>query len=372
MESTKPIAEFCNFGNMETIAWIGFSQALFAAIIMMAKKNRSVPDKLLTAWLCLLSIAFLTCAIDYTLFGYPLLSSSFLLFNPAFYLYVKSLIKSDFRLNWLQLLHLVPFVFFEIFAYILHEPYVMSGFLAFDSTFLFRYFFSISSILSWIVYNLATASIIFKHRKRLLNEFSNIESNKKVSWLLFIVVFYNAFCFASVAIGAYTVFTDIAFPLSPVYNYSTLLLMVYILGFYGLKQEIIYADVKNGENLQERYIKSQLSSEKKEKIKQKIIDHFEKNQPYLNPDLNMDMLSEYLKIPKHHLTEVLNVEIGKNFFQFVNEYRVEEVKKRLRIPKQHFSIEAIGFDCGFSSKSSFFTVFKRITGKTPSQFKELN
>jgi len=357
---------------METLAWIGFSQALFAAIIMMAKKNRSVPDKLLTAWLCLLSIAFLTCAINYAIFGYTLLSSSFLLFNPTFYLYVKSLIKSDFQPKWIHLLHLVPFVFFETLAYVLHEPYVMYGFLAFDSTFLFRYFFSFASILSWIVYNLAIASIIYKHRLRLLDEFSNIESNKKVGWLIFIVVFYNAFCLVSVAIGAYSVFADIAFPLSPVYNFSALLLMVYILGFYGLKQEVIYSERKNGDNLQERYLKSQLSTEKKEKIRLKLIDYFEKNQPYLNPDLNMDMLSDTLKIPKHHLTEVLNVDIGKNFFQFVNEYRVEEVKKRLRKPKQHFSIEAIGYDCGFSSKSSYFTVFKKITGTTPSQYKGLD
>jgi AraC-like DNA-binding protein len=356
---------------METIAWLGFSQALFAAIIMMAKKNRSVPDKLLSAWLCLLSIAFLTCAIDYAIFGYPLLSSSFLLFNPAFYLYVKSLIKSDFRLKWIQLLHLVPFVFFETFAYILHEPYVMSGFLAFDSTFLFRYFFSIASILSWIAYNAATASIIFKHRKRILDEYSNIESNKKVTWLIFIVIFYNAFCFASVIIGAFSVFSDMAFPLTPVYNYSTLLLMVYILGFYGLKQEIIYTEITNEDKLHERYTKSQLSTERKEIINQQIIEYFRKHQPYLNPNLSMDILSDSLKIPKHQLTEVLNVSIGKNFFQFVNEYRVEEVKKRLKKPKQNFSIEAIGYDCGFSSKSSFFTVFKKITGKTPSQFKEL-
>jgi AraC-like DNA-binding protein len=356
---------------MEIIAWLGFSQALFAAIIMMAKKNRSVPDKLLSAWLCLLSIAFLTCAIDYAIFGYPLLSSSFLLFNPAFYLYVKSLIKSDFQPKWIHLLHLVPFVFFETFAYILHEPYVMSGFLAFDSTFLFRYFFSIASILSWIAYNAATALIIYKHRKRILDEYSNIESNKKVTWLIFIVIFYNAFCFASVIIGAFSVFSDITFPLTPVYNYSTLLLMVYILGFYGLKQEIIYTEITSGEKLHERYTKSHLTTERKEIINQQVIEYFKKHKPYLNPDLSMVILSDSLNIPKHQLTEVLNVNIGKNFFQFVNEFRVEEVKKRLKKPKQIFSIEAIGYDCGFSSKSSFFTVFKKITGKTPSQFKEL-
>jgi len=357
---------------METIAWLGFSQALFAAIIMIAKKNRSVPDILLSAWLCLLSVAFLTGAIYYTVYGYPLLSSSFLLFNPAFYLYVRSLIQNDFRPKWIYILHLVPFVFFETFAFILHEPYARRGFLNMDSTFWFRIIFSLSSILSWIAYNVATAAILFRHRRRLMDEFSNIESNEKTGWLLFIVIFYNLFCFASVVIGVYSVLIDLAFPLSPVYNYSALLLFVYIVGFYGLKQEAIYGRIANGGKIQERYAKSQLTPEQKEKIRQILINFIEKNRAYLNPDLNMNMLSESLKIPKHHLTEVLNMVIGKNFFRFVNEYRVEEVKRRLVQPGQNYSIEAIGYDCGFSSKSSFYTVFKQITGKTPAQYKELN
>ena len=117
------------------------------------------------------------------------------------------------------------------------------------------------------------------------------------------------------------------------------------------------------------YKNSTLSTETKAKIKQKIITFFEKEKAYLNPDLSMDVLSESLKIPKYQLTEVLNIEIGKSFFQFVNFYRVEAVKKMLTDPTNKYSIEAIGYDCGFSSKSSFYTVFKSMTAETPVAFR---
>jgi len=76
-----------------------------------------------------------------------------------------------------------------------------------------------------------------------------------------------------------------------------------------------------------------------------------------------------LKIPKYQLTEVLNSDIGKSFFHFVNFYRVDAVKQMLADPKNKYSIEAIGYECGFSSKSSFYTVFKNMTGETPVSFR---
>ena len=70
----------------------------------------------------------------------------------------------------------------------------------------------------------------------------------------------------------------------------------------------------------------------------------------------MDYLSKQLKIPKYQIT-VLNTEIGKNF-QFVNSYRVDAVKEMLAAPQLKYSIEAIGYGCGFSSKSSFYGIQK--------------
>ena len=83
----------------------------------------------------------------------------------------------------------------------------------------------------------------------------------------------------------------------------------------------------------------------------------------------MDIISAELKVPKDQLTEVLNTEIGSNFFQFVNGYRIEAVKTMLADKKNKYSIEAIGYECGFNSKSTFFTVFKNLTGQTPQEYK---
>jgi AraC-like DNA-binding protein len=354
---------------METIAWIGFSQGLFAAIIMLAKRGVSISDKILTAWLALLAIEFLTCAIDYRYYGVPLLTSSFLLLNPAFYLYSTSLAGGPFKLKLIQLMHLFPFLFFEISAYVLKESYSIRDFFTPNANLWFRYSFSIASVVSWVAYNWATINVILKHRKRLVNEFSTIESNKRISWLLFIVIFYNLYCMVLIAVTVSSIVFRINFSVSPVYNYSALLLMVYIFGFYGLRQGTIFMDTVPDEDVKDKYIHSILSEERKNAIRNLLLEYFNKKRPYLNPELNMNMLSDELKVPKYQLTEVLNILIKKNFFQFVNEYRVEAVKKML-LKNTGYSIEAIGYECGFNSKSTFFTVFKNIAGLTPLQYRQ--
>jgi AraC-like DNA-binding protein len=121
-----------------------------------------------------------------------------------------------------------------------------------------------------------------------------------------------------------------------------------------------------------RYKDSALTDKRKKEIKNKVLRYFEEHKPYLNTELNLDLLARQTSIPKHHLTEVLNTEIGMNFFQFVNSYRVKAVIEMLMDRKNKYSIEALGYECGFNSKSSFFTVFKQITGQTPAQYKNKN
>jgi AraC-like DNA-binding protein len=353
---------------METIAWIGVSQSIFAAILIGTKKNNSISDRILTGWLSLLAIDFFTCAIDYKIFNHPLLSNSFLLFNPAFYLYTKSLTQRKFKLRWIQILHLLPYVIFKIFVYILKEPFSLSSFIESGGNFTFRILFGIVSFLSWIIYSLASSLLVKSHRKNLENEFSSIESNIKINWILFIVSFYISFCIISLGLGIYALIREINLFLSS-FNYSVLLLLVFVLSYYGSMQKEIFARTME-EELPEKYKKSSLTSNKKKEIKSLVLNYFSEGKPYLNAELNMDLLSKQLNVPKHQLSEVLSTELGKNFFQFVNSYRVEAVKEQLADTRNPFSIEAIGYECGFSSKSSFFTVFKRLTGQTPLQYKE--
>lgn len=350
--------------TMETIAWIGFSQGLFAALLLLAKKEATVSDKLLTAWLCLLALEFLSCAMDYRTYGLPLLSSTFLLFNPVFYLYTKTLVDKRFKLDSLQLVHLLPFLLFESLTYAFQTPFVLHGFFERDGGLTFRLAFGVVSLLSWIGYNLATGRQLMRHRRVLLNELSVFEHGERVSWLLFVVLFYNAYCLFGMAVAISVIVLGLELPLMPVYNYSALLLLVYILGFYGLRQTSVAVDMEGKDSEAVKYSHSSLTASKRQVLVARLTTYMTDQRPYLNPALSMGLLSQALDIPKHQLTEVLSTELGTNFYRYVNAFRVEAVKQLLK-ERPDYSVEAIGFDCGFNSKSSFFKVFKQLTGDTP-------
>lgn len=357
---------------MKVVFWIGVSQGLFAAILMMNKKESDISDKLLTIWLTLLSFDFFTSGIDYELFSKPLLSSSFLLFNPALFLYIRSLTVAKFRLKWVYLLHLLPYFIFKILAYNFQLPFSMRNFFETDQNFVYRMIFGAATVFSLIIYNTLSLILVHKHRMRLKNEQSNIEHNENIGWLLFVSIFYTVYCILAVVVASISYFSEI-YPIAPhIYNYSVLLFLIYVLSFYGLYQRKLKVVVieEEIEPVKIPYQNSSLTDTDKVLIQQKLVEYMENTKAYLEPNLNMDILSEALDIPKYQITEVLNTQIGQNFFQFVNNYRVEAVKNMLAQPDNPYSIEAIGYDCGFSSKSSFYTVFKKITGQTPSAYRK--
>lgn len=351
---------------MNTLAWIGVTQSLFAAVLMFTKKSSTVPDKILSGWLTLLSIEFLTCGLDHTLYGKPLLSSSFLLFNPALFIYVSSLTRSDFTLRGWQLLHLVPFLVFEIMAYAISEPFKPEQFFHQNPNYWFRILFSVVNIVSWVVYIPLSLIIVHRYRLRLREEISNIDKNENLGWILSVAIFYIVYCIVALIISAIAILNNQYFDTPHLFNYSTLLVLVFMLSFYGLRQQ----EVKNRYpiEIKKTYQNSLLSQPQKTVIAEKLWHYMQKEKAYLNSDLKLESLAAALKIPKYQLTEVLNTHIGKNFFQFVNEFRVKAVQETLLNPNNKFSIEAVGYDCGFSSKSVFYLVFKKETGMTPSEF----
>jgi len=357
---------------METVIWVGFSIALFAGILTVTKKQLSVSDKLLSAWLFLLAIDYGNIGITYLSYDITIIPSSFFLFNPAFYLYSRSLTNEKFKLKLVQLLHLVPYIFFEFSNHYFALIFDVDVFFIRDNNLWIRLLYSMSFIVSLVAYNTLSISAVHKHRINLRNEFSNISQNQKLAWLLFVVISYNVYILTATALGLFGFFNN-NFEVSSLFNYSATLGLTFALGFYGIRQDEIYKiklEQAGPDPTEERYRKSKLTDDMKEEIKTRILSYFKEKAPFFNPELSMLLLSEELNIPKHQLTEVLNTIIGKNFFQFVNEYRVEAVKQKLSDrSSDKFSIEVIGYDCGFSSKSSFFSVFKNITGHTPTQFK---
>jgi len=93
------------------------------------------------------------------------------------------------------------------------------------------------------------------------------------------------------------------------------------------------------------------------------------HKPYTNPNLTIHELASGLKIPPHVLSKVINEGFGKNFFDYVNQYRVEEFKQRMDDPRsrQH-TLLSLAFDVGFNSKSAFNRAFKKLTHQTPKDY----
>jgi AraC-like DNA-binding protein len=119
------------------------------------------------------------------------------------------------------------------------------------------------------------------------------------------------------------------------------------------------------------YEKSGLTDAQAEAYQKQLLRLMDEKKPYRNGYLTLQELADELSISAHNLSQVINTRLGKNFYDFVNEYRVEEVKRRLLDPKyQNLKILAIGLDAGFNTKSTFNAFFKKRTGVTPSRYRE--
>jgi AraC-like DNA-binding protein len=114
---------------------------------------------------------------------------------------------------------------------------------------------------------------------------------------------------------------------------------------------------------------NELPDENIQEWKKKVEDFMAKSKPYTNPGLSLAELAAELKMPTHILSKVLNEGFEKNFFDFVNGYRIEEFKLRVENPQfQHLTLLGIAYDVGFNSKTAFNRSFKKITGMTPRDY----
>jgi AraC-like DNA-binding protein len=125
------------------------------------------------------------------------------------------------------------------------------------------------------------------------------------------------------------------------------------------------------EDNSKKYLKSAINDEMMETYKKQLLAFMGTSKIYLEPELSLEMLAARINMPKHYLTQLLNEGINKNFYLFINEYRINEAKKRIHNSKEEISILSLAYECGFNSKSSFNNYFKKITGLTPTEYKEV-
>lgn len=119
-----------------------------------------------------------------------------------------------------------------------------------------------------------------------------------------------------------------------------------------------------------RYERSGLSDGEAARLKDTLLAAMEERTPHRDSDLTLPDLAELLNTTPHKLSEVLNSQLSQSFYDFVNGYRVREVQQRLADDKsQALTLLSLALDAGFASKSTFNSVFKKITGQTPSAYR---
>jgi AraC-like DNA-binding protein len=112
-----------------------------------------------------------------------------------------------------------------------------------------------------------------------------------------------------------------------------------------------------------------LENERNEALNKALVDYMEKEKPYLNSDLNLIDLAKDLSMTRNDLSSVINSCHHVNFYEFVNKYRVEEVKMLMKDPSsKNLDMMGYGYAAGFNSKASYYRVFKQFTNMSPSEY----
>jgi len=371
---------------MTYVFLIAAFNALFFAFLI-GQKKKALHDKILIFWLIYLSLyTGIYALFSNELFtGFHLLSVSFisllLLHGPFLFLYVSALIDPKAQFTKGKWLHFLPFILFNLFIVVASFSPEISERIRLDhveserrAPLLFDLFLLLTVISGPFYFALA----IMLFRKLDIDIFNNFSSyeDAKPDWLRKLVYIFG---------GIWTVLMIVATVHHVFHLFSrtfcthglslSLSAFIILIGYYGLKQKevfIHYSD-RNAEYVTEPKTKYSGMSLKETDVEQYVskLKHFmAAEKPYLDANISLPELAGKLQIPSHQLSRIINERFGVNFFDFINQYRIEEVKSRIADPAyENLSLLGIAFDSGFNTKSAFNRVFKKMTGFTPSEYK---
>ena len=373
---------------MKFIFLIAAFNAFFFTVLLFQKKPRALHDYILIFWLTYLGAYIGVYAFySHELFThFQLLSISLIslliLHGPFLYYYILTLVSDKRQNSWKDLLHIIPFILFNLYILIssfnlsisekLNIEKVSPG----DNPPLFFSFFLIMTAFSGTVYFLLTIRLFKKLDINIFNNFSN-STNIDLYWIRKLILVFGVVWTALISV---TVIHHIFHMFSMVFCtdglFLSLSIFVILIGYFGLKQKVIFSSeeiiiAKEATKIQTKYSGSRLSDSEAKQYAGKLTDYMKSAKPYLNPDLSLPQLATELSISTHYLSQVINEQFNLNFFDFVNRYRVEAFKEKITDHEfRNFSLLGIAFECGFNSKSAFNRIFKQTSGTTPSQFKK--
>jgi AraC-like DNA-binding protein len=367
---------------------LGSIQGLILTVQLYTAKNNKFSNRLLGLLTFMWAINLFSYALSLKglMHYYPhfvrTISNIEFTFFPLLYLNVKYLLKKNNSFNKLDLLHFIPLLLnIILFSRFYFETAETKYYLVTNNTGYYFYLNLISDqvlAIQGITYSIISLILIKKYNASVLNYES---SNKLLLKFMKIGIYIllSSWTIGAIASILYYMKIDVNFDLF-IFTYLLIVIVIYAISYAAIRSEEILK--LNDEQISHSYSVDIDSSYKADDavqeladdseiniLNQQIIDYIESEKPYLNPELSLKDLVDGLELSRRQVSTVINQVQGVNFYEFINTYRVNEVKNNLKDPsKKHFKIISIAFDAGFNSKASFNRIFKQLTGQTPSEY----
>lgn len=299
---------------------------------------------------------------------YSLGDPTFLLIAPLLWFYASELTGHSIRFSGKLFLHFLPFFLVILFSLTFNsiESEAFTAFIRQNQR-LLNIFFWIMVVIQFSGYLYVIHKMLIAHQRLIQQEVSNTE-NVNISWVQFFLIVFLIinlfFLFSLFAVihlhndGWLQKTTAALFSLS-----------IFALSFKGILQQEVFNTYIDQPSSQTS--NSQASAEPNKILIEKVVQYMIAKKPYLDAELTLSGLAKDLSMSRSQLSQLINDGIGENFYDFVNKYRVEEVKRLMTDPQiSNYSLLGIALEAGFKSKSTFNLIFKRFTGLTPSEYKK--
>ncbi|TGN03513.1 helix-turn-helix domain-containing protein [Leptospira dzoumogneensis] len=371
---------------------ISFTICVFSAFLIFTKRPKYSFDSIYSIFIIFLAAPHLGHLLVHRFEWGPEFLDFTILFpytyGPLLLLYIQNLTTEGRDFRKADLLHFIPFIIllFILFAklFIIQTD---DEFSPHDWHRPSRGFHPNGGLLvtSMLVYSVWTFLLLNRHRRNMVNHFSNIDSIKDLRWMFWSLVLFV------LSTGVHILLEGLLLTDLPPESYQPRLVRgAAVLAFsvffcwFGVRQTVVYThrelhafkertlnEEEEVEEDRKKYEKSGLREDMIPEYLSKIRNYMESEKPYKDSEFSIDLLSENTDIPRFYITQILSETLETNFYNFVNEYRIKEIISALEnVSEERPNFLRLALEYGFNSKSTFNTSFKKVTGKTPTQYLE--
>lgn len=357
------------FTIIEVVSLITIFQSLLMSVFFFSlKKGNGQSNKILSTILFVFAVLILYTFItnhgaSVNVYKVAVIGSqAALLIGPLIFLYLYSRLEPKFRFNKKHLIHFLPFIL--ACAYFVIRFYILNLFIQWESP--VRVVDNIIILIQNSVYIILVARLLRTYNIP-VKSIILTSKNYRLSWLRLVLLGY-------IAIWSINFQFLVVFDVFGKYGLCPFMFSLYFLTLFLLLNTILFITLRRPTVVikSKKYETSTLSIYDKERLKEVLEKYMLAEKPFLDPRCSLSSLSQELSISPNHLSQLINESYNQNFFDFINEYRIEESKRLLgENGFRKKTILEIAYEVGINSKTTFNKAFKKFTGVTPSEYRNL-